>query len=76
MRRLGLLVRDRLARLIAAHSEVEREAWRLVYKDKQLPLPLRMKAQQHLHSFSRYTRPLSIKNRCIENGRAQVKNLY
>jgi hypothetical protein len=72
MRRLALLVRDRLARLIAAHSEVEREAWRIVYKDKKLPLPIRMRAQQHLHAFSRYARPLSVKARCIENGRAQV----
>lgn len=66
---LRLGIRDRLTRILTSHHELEREAWKLLTKDKSLPLQLRLKAQAGLNRFPRYMRPSSISHRCVEHGK-------
>ncbi|KAJ3226756.1 40S ribosomal protein mrp2, mitochondrial [Clydaea vesicula] len=68
---LNIGIRDRIARILTSKHEVDREAWRLIVKNKELPLKVRLQAQDFLNSYPRYMRPSAIKNRCIENGKAQ-----
>ncbi|KAJ3086713.1 40S ribosomal protein mrp2, mitochondrial [Quaeritorhiza haematococci] len=68
---LANIIRDRIARLLTSQNEVSREALRLVVKNKELPLMVRLKAQQVLNTYPRYTRPAAIRSRCVENGRAR-----
>jgi small subunit ribosomal protein S14 len=78
---LRLGIRDRIARLMTSHHEVEREAWKLLSKDKTIPvylspyfltlpkMAIRIKAQSGLNRFPRYMRPASIRLRCTERGK-------
>ncbi len=70
-RRLAAIIRDKIARLLTAEHEVNREAIKLITRDKELPLPLRLKAQQLLNSYPRYMQPTAIRNRCTVNGNAR-----
>ncbi|KAL3900378.1 MAG: hypothetical protein SGCHY_001386 [Lobulomycetales sp.] len=64
-------IRDRIARIMTSHHEVERQAWKLLAKDKALPMAVRIKAQSGLNRFPRYTRPSSIRLRCTERGKGK-----
>ena len=75
-RRLAAIIRDKIGRLVTAEYELEREALRLITKNKLQPLQIRMKAQQLLNTFPRYTRPVALKDRCIENGHARVRSSF
>ena len=70
-RRLAVLIRDKINRLLVAEHEVNREAIKLITKDKEQPLAIRLKAQQLLNSYPRYMRPTAIRNRCTVNGNAR-----
>ncbi len=71
MRRLAAVMREQMARKMSAHFMEDREAIRLITKNKEIPLNIRMKAQQMLVDFPRTTVPSNIKDRCIVNGNAK-----
>ncbi|KAI9363970.1 hypothetical protein DFJ73DRAFT_810421 [Zopfochytrium polystomum] len=68
---LAIRLRDRIARFVVAEQEPQRQALRMVMKDKSLPLMLRLKAQLELQKFSRYARPSALHSRCIESGKSR-----
>ena len=70
---IASLLRDRLGRLLVAQQEPQYQALKLITRNKTLPLNVRMKAQFELQKFPRYARAVSIRNRCIVNGKARVR---
>lgn len=71
-RRIAAIIRDKIGRLLTHEHEVEREALRLITKNKELPLATRFRAQRLLGDFPRYGRYISLKDRCTVNGHARV----
>ncbi|KAI8619210.1 hypothetical protein BC830DRAFT_1105146 [Chytriomyces sp. MP71] len=71
MPQIAIRLRDRISRFLVAQAEPQREALRLVCRDRSLPLIVRMKAQLELQKFPRYTRPVNIHNKCIESGKSR-----
>jgi small subunit ribosomal protein S14 len=71
MRRVAAIIRDKIARMLTSEHEINREALRLITKQKEVDLSVRLKAQFLLHSYPKYTRPVTLRNRCIENGHAR-----
>ncbi len=68
MPRISTLIRDKIARVVTAHHEIEREALKSITKSKDLSLMVRFKAQQALNKFPKYARSISIRDRCTVNG--------
>ncbi|KAJ3075053.1 40S ribosomal protein mrp2, mitochondrial [Podochytrium sp. JEL0797] len=64
-------LRDRMARFLIAENEPQREALRLVFRDRNLPLMVRLKAQLELQKFPRYMRPVAVHNKCTESGKTR-----
>ncbi|KAJ3007189.1 UNVERIFIED_CONTAM: 40S ribosomal protein mrp2, mitochondrial [Siphonaria sp. JEL0065] len=64
-------LRDRMSRFLIAHNEPQREALKLVFRDKSLPLMVRLKAQLELQKFPRHTRPVAVHNKCTESGKTR-----
>lgn len=69
---LAINIRDRLARLLTAQMEPQREALREITRTRSLPLNKRMRAQVALDKMSRYTRPATLSNRCVASGRSRA----
>ncbi|ELU41793.1 glycosyl hydrolase catalytic core domain-containing protein [Rhizoctonia solani AG-1 IA] len=65
------VLRDIAARKGVAATEITRRAYLFVARNQTLPPQIRYQAQLQLNSFSKYTRPNSIKNRCTETGRGR-----
>jgi small subunit ribosomal protein S14 len=69
---LANILRDKLARLLVAQREPEYQALKLITRNKELPLTVRLKAQLELQKFPRYARAVSVRNRCIIHGKTGV----
>ncbi|KAF8679582.1 Flavodoxin-like fold [Rhizoctonia solani] len=65
------VLRDIAARKGVAATEITRRAYLFVARNQTLPPQIRYQAQLQLNSFSKYTRPNSVKNRCTETGRGR-----
>lgn len=65
------VLRDIAARKGVAATEITRRAYLYVARNQTLPPQIRYQAQLQLNSFSKYTRPSSVKNRCTETGRGR-----
>ncbi|KAL0949622.1 hypothetical protein HGRIS_009667 [Hohenbuehelia grisea] len=65
------VLRDIKARELVRANEVARRAYLYVARNQSLPPQVRHQAQLQLNTFSRYTRPTTVKNRCIETGRGR-----
>jgi hypothetical protein len=74
MPHLASRLRDRIARFMISQAEPQREALKLVTRDRSLPLMVRIKAQLELQKFPRYTRPASLRSKCIESGKTRVNS--
>ncbi|KAJ3406339.1 40S ribosomal protein mrp2, mitochondrial, partial [Chytridiales sp. JEL 0842] len=68
---LATKLRDRLARFLISEKEPQVQALRLVIKDKQLPLIVRLKAQLELQKFPRQMRSVGVHSRCVESGKSR-----
>ena len=68
---ISVILRDKLRRLAIAQSQVDYQALKLITKDASLPLKSRVMAQKELQKFPSYSRPTSVRNRCIVNGKAR-----
>jgi small subunit ribosomal protein S14 len=64
-------VRDMKARQGVKDNEVIRRAYLYVARNQSLPPQIRYQAQLQLNTFGKYTRPSSVKNRCVESGRGR-----
>ena len=65
------VMRDVKARQGFAANEIARRAYLYVARNQALPAQVRYQAQLQLNTFDRYTRPTTVKNRCIETGRGR-----
>ena len=65
------VLRDIAARNGVKNNEALRRAYLYVARNERLPPAVRYQAQLQLNSFGRYTRPTTVKNRCIESGRGR-----
>ncbi|TFK99081.1 hypothetical protein BDV98DRAFT_511103 [Pterulicium gracile] len=65
------LLRDIQARQGVMDNELARRAYLYVARNQMLPSQIRHQAQLQLNTFSRYTRPATVKNRCSETGRGR-----
>ncbi|VDC06910.1 unnamed protein product [Peniophora sp. CBMAI 1063] len=65
------VLRDIQARNTVAANEVTRRAYLYVARNQTLPAQVRYQAQLQLNSFSKYARPTTVKNRCIDSGRGR-----
>lgn len=65
------VLRDIKARQGVLTNEVSRRAYLAIARNQTLPPQVRHQAQLQLNSFGRYTRPTTVKNRCIETGRGR-----
>jgi small subunit ribosomal protein S14 len=54
-----------------AANEIVRRAYLYIARNETLPPQARHQAQLQLNSFDRYTRPTTVKNRCIESGKGR-----
>ena len=68
---ISISLRDRLARLLTAQMEPKRQALRYIIHNRENSLNVRIKAQLALQKLPRYSRPSSIKPRCIVGFRAR-----
>lgn len=74
MPKLGVnirVLRDIKARQGVKDNEVVRRAYLFVARNQALPPQVRYQAQLQLNTFGRYTRPTTVKNRCVESGRGR-----
>ena len=67
------ILRDRLRRLAVAHYEVERNAFKIILKDKTLPLAVRIRAQLEIQKLPGYSIPGAVWRRCVVSGKARVR---
>ena len=65
------VIRDIRAREGVKAAEVMRRAYIYVARNQTLPPQVRYQAQLQLNNFSKYERPATVKNRCIETGRGR-----
>ncbi|KAH6915247.1 mitochondrial 40s ribosomal protein [Coprinopsis sp. MPI-PUGE-AT-0042] len=65
------VLRDIKAREGVKSSEVLRRAYLYVARNETLPPQVRHQAQLQLNSFDKYTRPTTVKNRCVLTGRGR-----
>jgi small subunit ribosomal protein S14 len=65
------LLRDMKARNVVKSTEVLRRAYLYVARNETLPAHVRHQAQLQLNTFSKYSRPTTVKNRCHESGRGR-----
>ncbi|EAU84263.1 mitochondrial 40s ribosomal protein [Coprinopsis cinerea okayama7 len=65
------VVRDIKARMGVKDNEILRRAYLYVARNETLPAQVRHQAQLQLNSFDKYTRPTTVKNRCIISGRGR-----
>ena len=65
------VLRDMKARNIVKASEIARRAYLYVARNQTLPPQVRYQAQLQLNTYGRYTRPTTVKNRCVETGRGR-----
>ncbi|KLO12824.1 glucocorticoid receptor-like (DNA-binding domain) [Schizopora paradoxa] len=65
------VLRDIKARQGVKDNEVVRRAYLFVARNQALPPQVRYQAQLQLNTFGRYTRPTTVKNRCVESGRGR-----
>jgi small subunit ribosomal protein S14 len=70
MPKIGVL-RDIKARHGVHANEVLRRAYLYVARNQNLSPQVRYQAQLQLNTFGRYTRPTTVKNRCVETGRGR-----
>jgi len=64
-------LRDIKARKMIAETEATRRAYLFVARNQTLPPTVRYQAQLQLNNFSKYTRPGTVNNRCVESGRGR-----
>lgn len=65
------VLRDLKARKGVLANEIARRAYLYVARNETLSAQVRHQAQLQLNTFGRYTRPGTVKNRCIESGRGR-----
>ncbi|EPQ59600.1 hypothetical protein GLOTRDRAFT_91148 [Gloeophyllum trabeum ATCC 11539] len=65
------VLRDIKARQGVLQNELLRRAYLYVARDQRQPPQVRHQAQLQLNTFGKYTRPTTVKNRCIESGRGR-----
>lgn len=65
------VLRDLKARHGVNANELLRRAYLYVARNQTLPPQVRFQAQLQLNTFGRYTRPTTVKNRCIETGKGR-----
>jgi small subunit ribosomal protein S14 len=65
------ILRDIKARNGVNANEIARRAYLFVARNQALPPQVRYQAQLQLNTFDKYTRPTTVKNRCIESGRGR-----
>ncbi|KAF8325278.1 uncharacterized protein EI90DRAFT_2976645 [Cantharellus anzutake] len=65
------VLRDIKARRMVFENEVTRRAYLFVARNQTLPPAVRYQAQLQLNNFSKYTRPNTVNNRCVESGRGR-----
>lgn len=65
------VVRDIKARHGVRANEIARRAYLFVARNETLSPQVRHHAQLQLNTFGRYTRPTTVKNRCVESGRGR-----
>lgn len=65
------VLRDIKARHGVRANEIARRAYLYVARNETLSPQVRHHAQLQLNTFERYTRPTTVKNRCIESGRGR-----
>ena len=65
------VLRDIKARIGVKDNEVLRRAYLYVARNTTLPPQVRHQAQLQLNTFGRYTRPTTVKNRCVVSGRGR-----
>ncbi|KDQ14701.1 hypothetical protein BOTBODRAFT_32464 [Botryobasidium botryosum FD-172 SS1] len=65
------VLRDIQARKEVRDAEILRRAYLYVARNRTLPGTVRAQAQLQLNTFSKYTRPTTVKNRCTETGRGR-----
>jgi small subunit ribosomal protein S14 len=65
------VLRDMKARNVVRVTEVVRRAYLYVARNQTLPAQVRHQAQLQLNTFGKYTRPTTVKNRCVESGRGR-----
>jgi len=64
-------LRDLKARRGVMDNEALRRAYLFVARNQKLSPAMRYQAQLQLNNFGRYTRPSTVKNRCIVSGRGR-----
>ena len=65
------ILRDMKARKLVDAHELIRRAYIYVARNQTLPPQVRYQAQLQLNTFSKYTRPTLVKNRCSESGKGR-----
>ncbi|OBZ76433.1 37S ribosomal protein MRP2, mitochondrial [Grifola frondosa] len=65
------VLRDIKARNGVNANEITRRAYLFVARNQALPPHVRYQAQLQLNTFGRYTRPTTVKNRCMVTGRGR-----
>ena len=65
------ILRDLKARRGVDAYEITRRAYLYVARNQTLPPQVRYQAQLQLNTFSKYTRPTTVKNRCSESGKGR-----
>lgn len=65
------VIRDIKARHGVRANEIARRAYLFVARNETLSPQVRHHAQLQLNTFERYTRPTTVKNRCVESGRGR-----
>lgn len=65
------VLRDMKARAGVQENEVLRRAYLYVARNESVPPQVRYQAQLQLNTFSKYTRPTTVHNRCYASGRGR-----
>ncbi|RKP24062.1 hypothetical protein SYNPS1DRAFT_17697 [Syncephalis pseudoplumigaleata] len=65
------ILRDLRIRNSVSAAEVQRQAYRYIIHNAQLPARIRHQAQLALNSLPRDTRPTAVNNRCVVTGRGR-----
>ena len=65
------VLRDIKARQGVYANEIARRAYLYVARNETLPPQVRHQAQLQLNTYGRYTRPTTVKNRCIVSGKGR-----
>jgi small subunit ribosomal protein S14 len=73
---IAWIIRDRLARQLAAENEVARQALRYIARNTNNDPATRRKAQMALSSYPRVTMRHNVKDKCVEHGRSKVRRRW